>query len=89
MDRSSTGISRSPQMSRSDEYEQIFALDRQLGGRSECAAIARYVHSGWRHRRRIMPQAHNNDAFDFGELRQNNDRCSPLLPSHQRLFRPD
>jgi S-adenosylmethionine-dependent methyltransferase len=33
-----------PSVSRSDEYEQIFELERKLGSRAEFAAIARYTH---------------------------------------------
>jgi hypothetical protein len=31
-------------ISRSDEYERIFELERKLGRRSEFAAVARYTH---------------------------------------------
>jgi S-adenosylmethionine-dependent methyltransferase len=31
-------------VSRSDEYERIFELERKLGGRTEFAAVARYLH---------------------------------------------
>ena len=33
-----------PKVSRSDEYEQILALERKLGMRPEFAAVARYTH---------------------------------------------
>jgi S-adenosylmethionine-dependent methyltransferase len=33
-----------PQVSRSDEYERIFELERKLGSRAEFAAAARYAH---------------------------------------------
>ena len=33
-----------PRISRSDEYERIFELERKLGGRPEFAAVARYGH---------------------------------------------
>jgi len=33
-----------PQVSRSDEYERILELERQLGSRAEFAAVARYTH---------------------------------------------
>jgi S-adenosylmethionine-dependent methyltransferase len=33
-----------PQVSRSADYEQIFALEQKLGGRPEYAAISRYTH---------------------------------------------
>jgi S-adenosylmethionine-dependent methyltransferase len=33
-----------PQVSRSDEYERIFELERKLGSRAEFAAVARYTH---------------------------------------------
>ena len=34
-----------PEVSRSADYERIFELERQLGGRSDFAAIARYSHT--------------------------------------------
>ena len=33
-----------PKVSRNDEYERIFELERKLGRRSEFAAVARYTH---------------------------------------------
>jgi hypothetical protein len=33
-----------PRVSRSDEYDQIFELERKLGRRAEFAAVARYTH---------------------------------------------
>ena len=33
-----------PRISRSDEYERIFELERKLGMRPEFAAVARYTH---------------------------------------------
>jgi ubiquinone/menaquinone biosynthesis C-methylase UbiE len=33
-----------PKVSRNDEYQQIFELERKLGSRPEFAAIARYAH---------------------------------------------
>jgi len=33
-----------PRISRSEEYERIFALERKLGSRPEFAAVARYTH---------------------------------------------
>jgi hypothetical protein len=33
-----------PQISRSADYERIFALERKLGNRPEYAAISRYTH---------------------------------------------
>ncbi len=33
-----------PRVSRNDEYERIFELERKLGGRPEFAAVARYTH---------------------------------------------
>jgi hypothetical protein len=33
-----------PRVSRSDEYERIFELERKLGRRPEFAAVARYTH---------------------------------------------
>ena len=38
-----------PQISRREEYEQIFALERKLGSRPEFAAVARYVQIIARH----------------------------------------
>jgi len=34
----------SPRVSLSDEYDRVFALERQLGGRPDFSAIARYTH---------------------------------------------
>ena len=33
-----------PKVSRNDEYQRIFELERKLGRRPELAAIARYTH---------------------------------------------
>ena len=38
-----------PQVSRRNEYERIFELERKLGSRPEFAAVARYIHVIARH----------------------------------------
>jgi len=52
-----------PQISRREEYERIFELERKLGSRPEFAAVARYIQVIARHsahhraRKRTMTQA--------------------------------
>jgi len=43
-----------PKVSRTDEYERIFELERKLGAQPEFAAVARYTHFLARRRRPLM-----------------------------------
>jgi len=51
-----------PQISRREEYERIFELERKLGSRPEFAAVARYIQIIARHSNGHRARGRDNDT---------------------------